>query len=199
MNEVIENIINRRSIREFTNESIDSNTINEIILAGLYAPSSKNKQSWHFTVIEKREIIEKLNKDTKEAILKYGDEVIENKEKLERLKAKANNENYDGFYNAPVAILISKDEKDKSSEEDCAMASQNIMLAAEAFDLGSCWVSFVKNLFKLDKVKAKEYANEFSIPEGYVTTHAIVIGHSHKNKDEIKAQERKENVVTYVK
>lgn len=53
MNEVINNILNRRSTRVFTEEKVDESLLKEIVNAGLYAPSSKNKQLWHFTVISK--------------------------------------------------------------------------------------------------------------------------------------------------
>lgn len=196
MNEVINNILNRRSTRVFTEEKVDESLLKEIVNAGLYAPSSKNKQLWHFTVIQNEDILNQLDQDTKAAVKKYAEEKISNPDMLKNITAKANNDAYNTFYKAPVAILISRDNNDITSQDDCALASQNIMLAAESLGLGSCWIGFIKFLFALDEEKAKDYMNKFSIPEGYTPTHAIIIGHK-KNKSP-KASARKENTVSYI-
>lgn len=196
MNTILENILNRRTTRAFTEEKVDVEILKEIVNAGLYAPSSKNKQLWHFTVIQDQEVLSNLNLDTKEAIKKYAKEKVSNEKELEVLISRANNDAFDTFYKAPVAIIISKDTTDITSPDDCAVASQNLMLAAESFGLGSCWIGFIKNLFKLDDVKGKEYCEKFNIPENYIPSHAILIGH--KKNPSGKASARRENTVTYV-
>lgn len=196
MNDIINNIINRRSTRAFTDEAVDQDILKEIITAGLYAPSSKNKQLWHFTVIQNKDILNELNKDTKEAVKKYGGEKISSPDVLKAINAKANNESYDTFYNAPVAILISRDTNDATSQDDCAAASQNMMLAAHSLEIGSCWIGFIKYLFLLDEDKSKEYLDKFSIPKGYIPTHAIVLGHRKTNTT--KAPDRRDNTVSYI-
>ena len=196
MNQVIENILNRRSTRVYTEEKVDVEILKEIVKAGLHAPSSKNKQLWHFTVIQNKDVLKQLNEDTKNAVKKYAPEKISDEKMLKTFISRANNDAFDTFYNAPVAILISKDTTDITSQDDCAIASQNLMLAAESFGLGSCWASFVKNLFNFDKEKAKEYCEKFQIPENYIPTHAVIIGH--KKNASPKASARRENTVTYI-
>ena len=110
--------------------------------------------------------------------------------------SRTNNDAFDTFYKAPVAIIVSMDTTDVTSPADCAVASQNLMLAAESFGLGSCWIGFVKNLFKLDETKGKEYCEKFNIPENYMPSHAILIGH--KKNPSGKASARRENTVTYI-
>ena len=196
MNKIVENMVNRRSVRSFTEEKVDVEILKEIVKCGLYAPSSKNKQSWHFTVIQNQEILETFNKDTKDAIKKYATEKVTDESKLKKLMSRANNDEYDTFYKAPVAIIVSIDKSNKSSLKDCAVASQNLMLAAESFGLGSCWMSFMKHLFNLDKVKGAEYYKKFEIPENHVPAYAIVIGH--KRSKDIKVMDRRENTVMYL-
>ncbi|MDO4534346.1 MAG: nitroreductase family protein [Clostridium perfringens] len=196
MNDIISNIISRRSTRAFTEESVDQDILKEILTAGLYAPSSKNKQLWHFTVIQNKDILNELNESTKEAVKKYGEEKISNPDVLKAINTKANNDSYDTFYKAPVAILISKDINDATSQDDCAAASQNIMLAAHSHEIGSCWVGFIKYLFLLDDEKSKEYHDKFSIPKGYIPTHAIVLGH--KKNSSPKASDRRDNTISYI-
>lgn len=197
MNEVINNIINRRSTRVFTEESVDENLVKEIVKSGLYAPSSKNKQLWHFTVIENKEVLNELDSKTKNAVKKYASEYIKNEDVLKMLNNKANNDAYNTFYKAPVAIIVSRNTKDETSQDDCAVASQNMMLASEALGLGSCWIGFIKFLFMLDKEEGKKYMDKFNIPEDYIPTHAIIVGH--KKSNSAKASERRENTVTYIK
>lgn len=196
MNEIINNILNRRSTRVFTEEKVDEALLKEIVKAGLYAPSSKNKQLWHFTVIQNEDVLNQLDQDTKNAVKQYGEEKVANPDILKHINAKANNDAFNTFYKAPAAILISRDSNDITSQDDCALASQNMMLAAESLGLGSCWIGFIKYLFALDEDKAKEYSDKFSIPEGYIPTHAIIIGHK-KNKTP-KASPRRENTVSYI-
>ncbi len=196
MNDIINNILTRRSTRTFTEKAIEQDILKDIITAGLYAPSSKNKQLWHFTVIQNKNILNELSENTKEAVKKYASEKISNPDVLKALNAKAHNDSYDTFYKAPVAILISKYTNDDTSQDDCATASQNIMLAAHSLGIGSCWVGFIKYLFLLDDNKSKEYLNKFSIPNGYIPTHAIVLGYN-KNTG-TKASDRRDNTVSYI-
>ena len=60
MNEVMEAILNRRSIRAFTGRHIEMEELQQIIDAAVYAPSAKNQQSWHFTVVRNMEKIAEL-------------------------------------------------------------------------------------------------------------------------------------------
>lgn len=196
MNKIIENMLNRRTIRTFTEEKVDVEILKEIVKAGLYAPSSRNKQLWHFTVIQDENLLRELNADTKSAIKKYAKEKVSDEKALNTLLSRADNDSYDTFYKAPVAIIVSVDTTDVTSPADCAVASQNLMLAAESFGLGSCWIGFVKNLFKLDEAKGKKYCEKFNIPENYMPSHAILIGH--KKNPSGKASARRENTVTYV-
>ena len=196
MNKIVENMLNRRSVRSFTDEKVDEEILKEIVKCGLYAPSSKNKQSWHFTVIQNQEILETFNKDTKDAIKKYATGKVTDEAKLKKLMSRANSDEYDTFYKAPVAIVVSIDKSNKSSVKDCAIASQNLMLAAESFGLGSCWMSFMKHLFNLDEIKGAKYYKKFEIPENHVPAYAIVIGH--KSSKDIKVMDRREDTVTYL-
>ncbi|WP_347460467.1 nitroreductase family protein [Clostridium sp. DMHC 10] len=61
MNEIIKAILSRRSIRKFKSEQISDDELNSILEAGKFAPSAMNQQSWHFTVIQNKEIIAKVN------------------------------------------------------------------------------------------------------------------------------------------
>ena len=68
MNEVLQNMLTRRSVREFKEEQIKDEELDLILKAGTYAPSGMNKQSWQFTVVQNKEKIELLAKVVRDAL-----------------------------------------------------------------------------------------------------------------------------------
>lgn len=122
MNETMQAILNRRSIRSYMEKPIPEDELEQIVKAALYAPSGKNLQTWRFTVVTDKEKIQKL------ATL-VG-------EKLGR-------ENYD-MYNPQVLIIPSNDKASPYGKEDNACAMENIFLAAQSFGIGSVWINQVR-------------------------------------------------------
>ena len=76
------------------------------------------------------------------------------------------------FYHAPVLILISANADGSEVIEDCALAAQNLMLAAFAAGLGSCWIGLAQNF--LNSAEGKKL---LGVPEGWVSVAPIIIGH----------------------
>lgn len=188
MNDTMQSILNRRSHRAFLSDSLNPEDVKLVVEAGVYSPSAMNQQPWHFTVIENQQLLDELSYEAKEAAKNAQDKYITNL---------ANNEKFHIFYNAPVAILVSIEQGKYEAEVDCAAASENMLIAAESLGLGSCWIGFLSFLFKIDKEKAKKYSDRLGIPEGYEPSHAIVLGK--KKNVNIKAPERRENTVNYIK
>jgi len=77
MNETLRVIRERRTTRRFKTEQIKEEELQAIIEAGLYAPSAHNQQSWNFTVIQNKELLDELNIETKEAAKSFPDEMIQ--------------------------------------------------------------------------------------------------------------------------
>lgn len=186
MNETIETILNRRSVRVYSEDQIKQEDLELILQAGLYAPSGCNMQPWHLTVVQNQEIINKLNDETKNELLKCDNEYF---------RKFAENEKYNVFYNAPTIVVISGEKAALVPETDCSAATENMMLAAEALDVGSCWIGLVTYLFK--SKKGKEYIEVLEIPEGYEPYHAITLGY--KKIANPKPQPRRENTVNYIR
>jgi nitroreductase len=115
--ELYEGLITRRSIRVYATDEIDYGEMEDIVNAGMYAPSAVNCQPWHFMIIDDKEIFRKIMdihpyakmlRDARYAILVMGDEKLEH---------------------APGYWAV-----------DCAAATQNILLAAHAKGIGSVWL-----------------------------------------------------------
>jgi nitroreductase len=186
MNETLQIIKNRRSIRAFKSEQIKDEELKEIIDAGIYAPSASNKQPWHFTVVQNKELLDLLNDGFKELAKKSDNDYV---------KRVGDNESFHVFYNSPTVILISGDENNDYASVDCAAAAENMLIAAEAQDIGSCWIGFIAYL--LNSEEGKKYIKELGIPEGYKQIHAVAVGYKKVNRTTAPA--RKENSVNYIK
>ncbi|WP_240841566.1 nitroreductase [Acidaminobacter sp. JC074] len=164
--EVIKAIKSRRSTRQFLSKQVDREIIETIVECGFYAPSSYNTQTWHFTVVQDEKLISDINFAAKEASRLSGDS---------NLMPLADNKDFDIFYGAPTIIVVSGQKDGLSPVIDCALASQNMLLAAEALGIGSCWNGIVKWLFQSDQ--ADNFKEKLNIPESYQVYHAIAIGH----------------------
>lgn len=143
MNEVINNILTRRSVRDFNETQVSKESVELLIKTGLYAPSGMGRQTWKFTGLMNQELIKELA------------EVIE--EVLGR-------KNYN-FYKSKSLILVSNEIGGKWSKDDNACALQNIMLAAHSMEIGSVWINQLQDI--CDHEKVRPILNRMGIPENH--------------------------------
>jgi nitroreductase len=165
MNETLNTIKNRRSIRKYTAEQVGEEALQAILEAGQYAPSAMNQQSWHFTVVQNAAVLQKLNEACKAAFQGSG-----NKAFAERAKA----DNFQIFYGAPTLIIVSGDAKAIAPQNDGSLVLGNMFLAAESLGVSSCWIHAMGFLFSPQQTALK---SELGIPEGYVFVGAGAFGH----------------------
>lgn len=182
-NEVIKTIRSRRSTRKYKELQITKEELQTIITAGIQAPSANNSQSWHFTVIQNKDMINAMSDKTKEVMLSS-----DNKNIVNFAKSPVNI-----FYNAPTVIIVSGKKEVESSLVDCSAAIENMLLACESIRLGAVWIGFVRYLFTLsDEVK------KLNLPDGYEAFYAVSIGY--KSDDSISDPlKRNIDVVNYIK
>ena len=170
MNEVIKNIVTRRSVRKFiADKQINDDDLNLILEAAKSAPSNMNAQSWHFTVIQNKQKIEKLNYLIINSTSYSSDEEM----KQARLRQ---NVNY--FYNAPTVIIVSNDSDSSYASTpvaDSSAALQNIFLAAHSLGLGSCWIQILS--FVDESESLRDYLKELGVPENYRIYGTAIIGY----------------------
>lgn len=177
MNEIIKAILSRRSIRKFKSEQISDDELNSILEAGKFAPSAMNQQSWHFTVIQNKEIIAKVNEVCKKNM------------------NRAENKDLNLFYNAPTLIIVSGDEKAVAPECDASLALENMFLAAASLNIGSCWIHSPRALASSDE--GNKLISELGIPSGYKIVGSGIFGY--KASEAPASAKRKENSVNIVK
>jgi nitroreductase len=183
VNEVVKAILERRSVRDFTIESVTEEDLQILLECARYAPSANNTQNWHFTAIRDPEIIGKVNGWIAEEIRESGNPGLQGI--LERTGGKV-------FRNAPCVILVSTEKQDRFGIINASAATQNILLAAQSLGLGSCWIGTVGILGT--SARADQYASQLRIPEGYAPFFGVTLGH--KAPAHVEPPARKEGVVT---
>ncbi|MCS7124742.1 MAG: nitroreductase family protein [Candidatus Bathyarchaeota archaeon] len=185
MNETIEVIKRRRSIRKFKPEQIPDSYLQEILECAILAPNARNQQKWHFTVIQNREVLDKMANIMKENMLKSG---------IGFLVQRAKDPSFNPFGGAPTLVLITADKKARFAEIDCALAAENILIAAESLGLGSLIMASTEFVFASEE--GEEVKKELGVPEGYEHVCTIALGYKDENPP---VRPRRKDVVNYVK
>ena len=166
MNEVICAIEGRRSIRSYRTDPVPEEKLEAVVKVGLMAPSAMNQQSWHFVVISGK------------GAERYRTYCIE---KLGR----------DPYYGAPAMILVFGKKDAIAPVCDGSLAIGNLLLAAKALGLGSCWIHCVNDLFKEEAAAA-----EWGVPAGYRPVGSVALGFPAGEAP--AAKPRKEGTVTRI-
>ncbi|WP_378952916.1 nitroreductase family protein [Pelosinus sp. sgz500959] len=194
MNEILQNILTRRSIRAYQKEQILDTELEAIIKAAQYAPSGGNSQSWHFSVVQNEEKLKELNAHVREA---FKDLIIDNTTYRSKVSGKkaAESNRYNFYYHAPTLIIVSNDREYSNAMADSSVALQNIFLAAHSLHMGSCWINQLT--WFGDQPKIREVLTTFGIPENYKICGAAALGYVSGNQP--KATPRKEGTVTIIK
>lgn len=144
-------VLNRRSVRKYTGEPVSKEQEELLLSAGFSAPSARNSRPWEFIVVRDRALLDALSEvRTYWKMLKTAD----------------------------LAIIVCgnlNDYKGSSSEffvQDCAAATQNILVAAEGIGLGAVWLGCYPT-----KEGPEGVARILSIPEGVVPLSVVSVGH----------------------
>ncbi len=133
-------IKSRRSTRKFKDSAVPGDMLGKVIEAGRYAPSGGNSQTTHFIVIKSKPILDRLAAVAQEEFAKM--EVTENtyRSLVNSINASKRG-NYVFHYNCPVLIVTANKKDYGNNMADCACALENMMLMANALDLGSVWIN----------------------------------------------------------
>jgi nitroreductase len=191
---ILENIKSRRSIRKYMDKQISDESLNMLLEAAIYAPSGSNNQSWLFTVIQNKAVLQQLNIIVREAFLES--EVNENDYPARKAaKKKAESESYNFYYNAPTLIIASNVNNYPNAVADCSVALQNIFLTANSIDLGTCWINQLSWLN--DNIKVREFLFHIGLPIDHKICGASSVGYI--DGEIPKAPIRKENTINIIK
>lgn len=174
MNETMNTLLNRRSIRKFKPDQIKDEELNAVLEAGKYAPSGANRQSPLFIVVQNKDAIKKIAK----------------------LNASfTGNPDGDPYYGAPTVILVLADKSTVTPVEDASLALGNMFNAAYSLGLGSCWIHRTKQMFESEEGKA--LLKEWGVKGDYIGVGSCILGYPDCEHPE--AAPRKDNYVVMVK
>ncbi|MBP2651165.1 MAG: nitroreductase [Firmicutes bacterium] len=189
-NPVVNTILSSTTTRAFTDKSVDDKTIDLIIKAGIQAPSARNIQPWHFSVVTNKEFIEKINTDT----LTAGEKEAEKNPGRPKPP-----KDFHALFHAPIVIVISADIDSPSSTFDSALACENMSIAAQSLGLGTHIVTSVTMAFK--GANEEIYRKTLGIPNDKKPVAILLIGEPNPAAADVvsKATVRNQEVVTYVK
>lgn len=151
-------LVNRRSVRKYTDEPLTQREISAILEAGLLAPSSRNRKSAEFIVVVNKKHLEILS-----AAKAAGGRMLKDA--------------------AAAIVVIGNSALSDAWIEDCSIAMTNMMLKATELGLGNCWVQCRNRYSDIDTANGKKSADEnvrelLHIPEGYSTLAMLSLGRS---------------------
>ena len=171
MNEVMNNILTRRSIRKFKDEPVPRELTEQVVQAGVWAPSGKNEQTWRFFVMSDANRLSGLFTAIGKAM---------------------GNPAYT-FYGAKTMIMVTCDREAGNGIADGAAAMENMMLAAHSLGLGSCWINQLK--FCGDDPDVRKLLDSYGVPTNHQVIGMVALGYP---DGEAKPKPRKENLVTWL-
>ena len=172
MNEALDAIYNRRSIRKYQPRQITDAELEQVLKAGTYAPSGRNEQSSIIIAVQNREDIALMSK----------------------LNGKIMGTTSDPFYGAPTVLVVLAEAGSRFALQDGSLVMGNLMNAASALGLGSCWVNRAYELFEADEGKA--LLKKWGVQGEYIGIGNCILGYKDENP---QMKPRKENYVYYVR
>ena len=171
MNEAMKTLYERRSICRYQSKQITREELDAVVRAGVCAPSGKNRQSAIIVAVQ-----DKATRD-----------------ELSRLNAAVLGTQSDPFYGAPTVLVVLADANSPYAVEDGSLVLGNLMNAAKALGLGSCWINRAKEVFASDAGKA--LLKKWGVEGDWIGIGHCILGYP---DEEPAMKTRKENYVTYV-
>jgi len=165
MNETLQAIFDRRSIRDFQQEPLSGEQIQLLARAALASPSGMNLQPWHFSFVTRKSLIGKISDAAFETFRRKGQQDI-----IDRMSAR----HEQLFYGAPLVVFITMN-KDNRSEIDAGIAAENLAIAAQSLGLGSCIIGLAAAAFQGES--ADELKKRLEFPRCHEMVISVAIGH----------------------
>ena len=166
--DLYEVIKSRRAVRDYTTEPVAEPALSKLIDAAIQAPSAVNEQPWIFSVVTDKAVLARISSAAKAHMLARPPAGVA----LAHLHEVVENADFDILYNAPALIVISSATHSHWAVENCTLAAENLMLAARAEGLGTCWIGFAQTWLGTPEGKATIRVSENSVPVA-----PIIVGH----------------------
>lgn len=151
-------IRSRRSIRVFKEDEVEKDKILTLVEAGMYAPTACDQQEWQFIVLDDRQVLDAI------PMFHPYSQML---------------------HQAPLAIVVCADRRLETLEgywvQDCAAATQNILLAARDVGLGSCWLAIYPEEDRVQKMREL-----LQLPAEVTPLNVIAVGYADEEKEPVQ-------------
>ena len=181
MESTLNDLKTRHSVRKFKDEVVSKDDLEKILETATYAPTGLGLQSPKILVIQRKDIIERIEKWD----LSYFPDDI--KKELE--------EDYDPFFKTSTLIIVLANSEIPTCVEDGSLVIGNILNAAHAIGVGGCWIHRAREEF--DSLQGKELLKVWGIPEKYIGIGHVILGYP-ADDFEPKITPRKDDYIVYL-
>lgn len=171
MNNTINDIMNRRSIRKYKPEQITREELDIILQAGICAPTGKNRQSPILIAVQNKEV----------------------RDLLSRMNAQVLGMDVDPFYGAPTVVVVLAKADSPHAVQDGSLVLGNMMTAAKAIGLGSCWINRAREVF--DSAEGKQLLARWGVEGDYIGVGNCILGYP---DEEPVMKPRKPDYIRYI-
>ena len=166
--DVLQAISQRRSHRAYKKDQLPEEALSKILRAGLESPSARNRQPWHFSVVQDPGLIQRVHDEAANVMGKEG-------------KLPFSGPDFQIFYHAPTVIFLFGEKDFPWTQVDCGIAVENMALAAEGLGVGSVILGWPKPAFRGERADALR--ERLACPEGYDFVIALALGYAVDTKE----------------
>ena len=159
----------RRAVRDYEEKEVPLDILMQIINESCLAPSSSNRQPWHFIIINNKDVIKRLSDESKRNLLL--DLERNPASPSSKYEAILRDKHFNVFYNAPCLVFITGPKELLSIQVDCALAACYFMFSACTKGLGTCWIGLGRF------IKDPEILKLIGMPDDHQIVAPIIIGY----------------------
>jgi len=185
--DLLDAISGRRAVRQYKSDCPSEQVLRQLIEAATWAPSAMNGQAWHFTVITRQELLDRIAMHARQWAQENEPGVADSQD----ARALLADPHFHMLHHAPALIVISAPAAGKWTAEDCAVAAQNLMLAATGLGLGSCWIGLVQGW-----LNSPEGRQAITLPAGERVVAPLVVGYASERP---QALSRRNPYITWIR
>ena len=171
MNHTIDDIMNRRSIRKYKPEQISREELDTVLQAGICAPTGMNRQSPILIAVQNKAV----------------------RDRLSRMNAAVMGTDSDPFYGAPTVVVVLAAANSPHAVQDGSLVMGNLMNAAKAIGLGSCWINRAREMF--DSEEGKQLLAQWGVEGDYIGVANCILGYP---DEEPAMKPRKTDYIRYI-
>jgi len=167
--EIMDAIYKRRSVRSYSPQRLDAQTIRTLLEAAVWAPTAVHEEPWAFVIVQELAVLKRLSDRAKKIFA--ADAQNTHPEQARHLLDILAQPEFNIFYNASTLIVICGRPKGPFVVADCWLAAENLILAAFSMGLGSCVIGFAVPALNTPEIKS-----ELAIPADCTAIAPIIVG-----------------------